>query len=381
MKLQNDRATSSAVRSLPGARTERLSPPSRPTAPRGAHVLFSAPRRTIYCDFSERSGPALVGKPMPTLCYHAEMEQITREKLKRLRHPKEESRYLLTVIVVVPFLILAVIATLATMLIPALVVLAIVFGTWFAGKLARARFLGDLPRVTDDNFPEIHRIICECRYQFDYKGEVDCFIVNEGSFNAAISHLFRRKTILLNAGLIESASDTEIRWIIARFVASLSLRHYRLAWLSVFVTSLEKIAFLNLLLYPYERAVILSGDQIALYAIGGDLNAVLTATKKLMVGGKSGADVQLAGIVRQHAELRQSFFGWLVKGFSTFPHNVERFTNILRFAQREYARELVNLLNNESEETRRYVLGLLAASEGVTGPTEGSRAHMGHTRV
>lgn len=53
--------------------------------------------------------------------------------------------------------------------------------------------------------------------RFGYNGEVDYFVVNEGSFNTTIAHLFERKTILANARVLEAASELEI-------VASCSVR-------------------------------------------------------------------------------------------------------------------------------------------------------------
>ena len=96
--------------------------------------------------------------------------------------------------------------------------------------------------------------------------------------------------------------------------------------------------FLGFLFFGYERAIQYSGDQIGL-AVCGDLDQSMVAFQKFMVGNALSQRVILDGILAQEKEM--GFFAFVARLFSTHPHVVDRYVNLLRFAKKHYP-ELYN---------------------------------------
>ena len=210
--------------------------------------------------------------------------------------------------------------------------------------------------VSADNFSDIAKALSKFKEKFSYTGQIDAYVYEGGSYNALLIPLLRRKLLLLNSDIIDNAeSDNEVRWIIARFVGSLASRHYRFFWLQAVVGSIEKLVVFNMLMYPYERAVVKTGDQLGLYAIDGDIESAIRASHKLMVGGPLSGRINLAGVLRQHALISHSFFGWLAKCVSPFPHVTTRIVNLLRFSGEHYSDQLRVLLANADSDTKSLV--------------------------
>ena len=284
---------------------------------------------------------------------------MTKAQLNALRHPSEQSRFWITLLVIVPVILVAIAAafsTVATLTVIVAVVAVVVIGTWFSSRLVMARFLGGFVQVSNENFPEVAAAIEEFQTLFGYKGQIDAYVYEDGSFNAFLVPLLRRKVLLLNSEVVAAAkSENEVRWVVARFIGSLASKHYRFLWLQVVLTSIEKLFIFNMLLYPYERAVVQSGDQLGLHAIGGDVESAIRASYRMMVGGQLGERVNLAGVLGQHGALDGSFFGWLARCLSPFPHQTTRIVNLLRFANERYPLQLQQALADKDEQTLRLV--------------------------
>ncbi len=281
---------------------------------------------------------------------------MTRKELDSHRHPSEAGLFWLSMIVVVPICLAAIALVFATLGIALVVVASIIISVWFGTHIAMAWFLGNCVKVSEENFADIHKAIGEYQELFGYRGKVEAFVYEAGTYNVLLLPLLRRKFILINSDVVANAqSDNEVRWIVARFIGALASKHYRFAWLQVVITSIEKIAMFNLLLYPYERAVAKSGDQLGLCAIGGDLPSALNAMHKFMAGGAVGGRVNLAGVLSQHEATRGSFFAWLAKCLSPFPHNTQRVVNLLRYAGERYPLPLQALLAQHDAATAKRI--------------------------
>ena len=261
---------------------------------------------------------------------------MTRADLNALRHPSESSRFLLTMFVIVPVILIIVVASFATFGALLLAVVPILFSVWFVTRMMMAHYLGNTVRVSEENFPEIHAAVEEYKDLFGFDRPVDVYVYGESSFNALLVPLLRRKVILINSDAVAKGSENEVRWMVARFIGGLASKHYRYMWLQVVLASIEKLAMLNILLYPYERAVVLSGDQMGLFAIDGDIDSAVAASNKMLAGGELSDRVALKGVLRQDREIQGSFFAWLVRAFSPFPHTTNRVANMLRFAAERY---------------------------------------------
>ncbi len=282
---------------------------------------------------------------------------MTKTELMAFRHPSEGSRFWISMIVVVPILTSAIVLVFASLGTALFGVAAIVFGLWVSMKILTARLLGNTVKVSPDNFPEIDAAVTEYKELFGYPGRIDVYVYDGESFNAMLLPLLRRKYILIHSNVIsDSESENEVRWIVARFVGALASKHYRFSWLQAVIGSIEKIMIFNMLLYPYERAVIKSGDQLGLVAINGDIESAVRASHRLMIGGTLGDRVSLAGVLRQHEAISGSFFGWLAKCLSPFPHTTARIANLLRMAGERYPLQLQALLAGKDEAMLALVL-------------------------
>jgi len=234
--------------------------------------------------------------------------------------------------------------------------------------------------VSDENFPEIQQILEDVKRILGYDKDIEVFIVEEGSVNAALAKFFRTRFIVLNSelvrGMLERGKIVQMKWVIARFVGALQAKHYRLDLLRILVDNIEKLQVLNLFLLPYERATQYSGDQIAL-AVCGDLEQSMIAFEKLLVGNDLSNRVGIRGILEQAAELRGDIFAFIARLGSSHPHMVSRCLNLLSFARSRYPQMFAQYLADHPELVDANLDRLLPAYDLpldidplVLGPTE-----------
>lgn len=263
---------------------------------------------------------------------------MQKDMIDRLRHPSESSRYWLAVVATTPLLLLGLILTFASFGVVVLIAGIVVALIWFTVMLLEAAFKANLVQVSDHNFPEIKAIVDECRRGLCYEPTIDVY-VQDGNANAFLFKFFSRKFMVVQADFIDEASRAELVWLIGRFVGMLKAKHDRLSLLTALVGVSERFVFLNLLLYPYERAVVYSGDQMGLF-LNQDLNASLLALNRLIIGKSLNRHVASEGLLEQHLAIRGRFLPWLVRLMSTHPHQVDRHANLFRFAQAEMPQAL-----------------------------------------
>lgn len=263
--------------------------------------------------------------------------KITAEEFKSLLHPTEDSRFDLALFIVIPVVGLGLLFLLKTAMFAFIFIGAIAISVWFGMRLLKASLTANAVKVSPSNFPEIHIILEEVQYVLDYHKDVRIYIVEEGTVNAFLAKFFKTELIILNSELVEDMIQPEkllqAKWVIARFVGSLKAKHTRLFFVRVIIDSLEKLQIFNLFLLPYERAIQYSGDQIGL-AVCKDLDQSLVAFYKFMVGNQLSHRVNPAGIAEQEREM--DIFTSIARLFSTHPHVVDRFANLITFAERRY---------------------------------------------
>jgi Zn-dependent protease with chaperone function len=258
---------------------------------------------------------------------------MQNDRIDGLRHPSESSRYWLAVLATTPLLLLGLLLTVASFGLLVLIVVMAVGAVWFAMVLLEAHLKANLVQVSEHNFPEVKAVLDECRRGLGYEPTVELY-VQEGNANAFLFKFFSRKLMVVQADFIDEASRAELVWLIGRFVGMLKAKHDRLSLLSVLVGVSEKFVLMNLLLYPYERAVVYSGDQMGLF-LSQDLNGALLALNRLIVGKGLNRHVTSEGLMQQHLAIRGRFLPWLARIMSTHPHHVDRHANLFRFAQQE----------------------------------------------
>ena len=271
---------------------------------------------------------------------------MTDQEIKALLHPKESRYYILSLVALTPIALL-----LTALVIGTFGGVLLFFGfayltIWFVQKMIRTWYLAHCARVDEHSFPGVHKIVMDVKSALGYDKPVDVFVVEEGSFNCLLMPFFNRKILVLNSGLLdEGVSAVELKWLVARFIGSLRAKSYRLSIVQALISTSEKLLIFNLLLYPYERAIVMSGDRIGLAAIDGDITSAISAMNRLCVGTRCSSLVSLTGIARQESDI-QGFFGFLVRAFSSHPPLVHRYREVLRFANDAYPHRLGDFSRN-----------------------------------
>jgi Zn-dependent protease with chaperone function len=270
--------------------------------------------------------------------------KMTDDELRKLLHPDEESRYLLAKIGLVPAAIIAAIMTLGSFGAMVFVAAFLLISIWFILELIEASLKRNSIQVSDKNFPDINKMVQQVKSDLNYKEKVEIFIIEESSFNLAIMSLFKKKFIILNSEtLSESVTEPELRFLIARFVGYLRAKHDRLDLIRILIDSVRKLGVFNLLLNPYERTVIKSGDRIGLAMIDGDIDSALSAMNKLFIGPDLGNQVNPSGIIDQHKSTSDNFFSFLIEIMSSHPSLSLRYSELLNFAEQRFPEQFEKL--------------------------------------
>lgn len=265
---------------------------------------------------------------------------LSKQDLRAHLHPSEKSRFLLTLVVLIPVAI-AIFAILALSLGLLLIYVGLVyFFVWVGVRTIMASYMCNTVKASPESFPEVYKAVQDAKDLFGYDKEIEAYVFEEGTYNSAILPLLRRKYILIHSEvLVDDAGEAKMRYIVGRFVGALAVKHYRFSWLQVLIDSVEKIAIFNLFLFPYERATQYSGDQLGLAMIDGDTETGVDALVSLVVGPNIAHRVNVKEFVGQAVSHRGSFFAWLARALSRFPHSANRVENLLRFGKIVYPQQ------------------------------------------
>jgi hypothetical protein len=199
-----------------------------------------------------------------------------------------------------------------------------------------AIFIGNSILVTELNYPRIFQLTNELKQRLDVDKTIDVFVYEQGTFNAYMRRLFFRRAVFLNSEVLESGvSDDEVRWVVGRFVGY--WRAQKDAGLAGWLIRMtERLGVFNLLIFPYERALVYTGDRLGLAVIGGDISTALAAMQKLLVGRQLGYSVNPLGLIDQHRRVKGFIFPFLARVPIPYPHTTARYVDMLAFAKRTY---------------------------------------------
>jgi Zn-dependent protease with chaperone function len=257
--------------------------------------------------------------------------------LSRLKHPREDARFKLAVLATTPLLLLGLVL-IGSLLIVAMFVVPMV---WLAVAVLEARYKGNLVRVSATNFPEIKEIIDDARRRLGYTPTIRAY-VQHGDPNMFLYKFFSRRFLVINSDFIDAGSRAEVQWLVGRFIGSLKAKHDRLSWLAALIGVSEKLLVLNLLLYPYERAVVHTSDRLGLF-LCQDLGAALSAIGRMIVGKDLRQHVSVQGLLEQQEEMRGEILPRLARLASSHPHMVDRCADLIGFAREHLPHLLVGL--------------------------------------
>ncbi|HEX2149979.1 MAG TPA: M48 family metalloprotease, partial [Actinomycetota bacterium] len=184
-------------------------------------------------------------------------ESLSLEALRRCLHPSESTLARLALVGIAPVAIAALFLTVATL---GTLPIAVVVGLWFTGRIVEARLKGGAVVVNAHNFPEIAAQIERIRERLGYPKPVRAFVTQDGEINAFLWRTFGRRYMSFNSGLVEDLTYQEREFIIGRFVGALRARHLRFHEAASFIEGFERFVGFNLLVLPYLRISVFSGD-------------------------------------------------------------------------------------------------------------------------
>ena len=299
-----------------------------------------------------------------------------------IAHPSQEPRfYLALVFSIILFPLIAIGLVVGTIV---LVVPVIALLLWIGARVMFAGMVGNSILVSSVNYPRVNTLVEQLKAKIGYAKPVYIFVYEHGQFNAYMRHLFFRRAIFLNSELLESGvGDAEIGWIVARFIGYLRARR-EAGVLDGVVRAAQHLIVFNLFILPYERALVYTGDRIAVAAIDGDISSTISALQKLLVGRQLGYSVNPEGIIAQRRMLKGSVFAFLARIGSSFPPLVSRYVDLIVFAKQFFPVQYASFeaANSGLPEASEFHCGLsrfspqwpaIAGGAGFPAPPSGPR--------
>jgi hypothetical protein len=256
---------------------------------------------------------------------------LSSETFYGYMYPLQNRRYYLALVFSIILFPLVAIGLLVGTIV--LIVPLVAFFLWMGMRVFFAHMLGNSILVSAENYPRIFAVTEEVKTRLGYQKPIYVFVYENGSFNAYMRHLFFRRAIFLNSELLQAGvTDREVRWIIGRFVGYMRARQQAgvLGWI---VRAAQYLLVFNFFILPYERAMVYTGDRLALAEIDGDLASAISAMQKLLVGRQLGYSINPEGLIAQHRQVRGSIFGFLARAAKGFPHTTARYVDLVLFAR------------------------------------------------
>jgi hypothetical protein len=262
-------------------------------------------------------------------------QTLTREAFRSFKHPLYNRRFALALffaLILFPLIGAGLVAGTVVLVVP---LFAFLF--WMSGRVMYATFMGHSILVSELNYSRIHHIGEDLKARIGYKKKVDIFVYEQGHFNAYLyKFFFYRRAVFLNSELLEAGvTDDELRWLIGRFVGYLRARRESGFW-GWTIRAAQHLLVFNLFILPYERAMVYTGDRVALGVIAGDISSAVSAMQKIFVGRQLGYSVNPSGIVDQHRKVKGSLFAFLARLTIAYPHMTARYVDLIGFAKKRY---------------------------------------------
>jgi hypothetical protein len=262
-------------------------------------------------------------------------ELLTKDVFQSFKHPLYPRRFALALffaLILFPLIAAGLAAGTVVLVVPLFALLI-----WMSGRVMYSTFLGHSILVSELNYSRIHHIGEELKARIGYQKKVDIFVYEQGNFNAYLyKFFFFRRAVFLNSELLEAGvTDDELRWLIGRFIGYLKARREAGFW-GWTIRAAQHLIIFNFFILPYERALVYTGDRIALGVIAGDISSAVSAMQKLFVGRQLGYSVNPSGIVDQHRLVKGSLFALLARLTIAYPAMTARYVDLIGFARKRY---------------------------------------------
>jgi hypothetical protein len=263
------------------------------------------------------------------------LQALDNDVFYSLKHPLQPRRFALALffsLILFPLIAVALVAGTVFVIVP-----FVAFLLWLGGRVMFASFMGNSILVSELNYPRVHNLGQDLRTRIGYAKPVDIFVYEQGDFNTfLLRFFFYRRAVFLNSELLEAGvTDDELRWLIGRFVGYLRARRQAGFW-GWTIRAAHPLLLFNFFLLPYERALVYTGDRIALAVINGDISSAASAMQKLLVGRQLGYSVNPNGLLDQHRKVKGSLFAFLARAATAFPHITARYVDLIEFAKERF---------------------------------------------
>lgn len=190
-------------------------------------------------------------------------------------------------------------------------VLKAVFG-FFGERQIRLTFQANAVRVSETQFPRVHRLWVECCEALDAP-EVYPVYVTQTPFVNAGAYGMDRPFVIMNSGTINLLSDQELKFVLGHELGHVMSGHvlyrtmtvilYQLAQMGFPIVGMAAWAVLVAMMEWYRKAE-LSADRAGLLAVQDAQPGMTTMLK--FAGGGDESQTNLAEFIRQADEYRAS---------------------------------------------------------------------------
>lgn len=251
-----------------------------------------------------------------------------RTTVNSLRHPKEETY----------FLILAIFSTILwIILIPLAVIgffisIPIVIASWLSALYFQAVIFGSSVRVSQDQYPELYQRATELCTELGVQNVPTIFIVNSnGLINALAYRTLSRRYVFLYSSLVDllllKENRKELDFILAHEIGHHAAGHVSV-WKNLLVMPGRIIPFLGA---AYGRACELTADRIGHHLVK-EVKHSTRALSALALGSSSlVGELNIEAFKRQEQDIPE-LMGFIHKLFSTHPRTTRRVIEIEEFA-------------------------------------------------
>ena len=261
-------------------------------------------------------------------------QHIDDELFFAIAYPHQKRRFYLALVFSVllfPLIAIAMVAGTVFLIVPLIALLI-----WLGARTFFAYLVGNSVLVSSLNYPRVAEMTEQLKQAIGYDKRVYVFVNESSSFNAFLSFMFFRRAIFLNSELLQKGmSDEEIAWLIGRFIGYLRARRQD-GVLGMLIRAASYLVIFNFFLLPYERAMVYTGDRLATTAIKGNISCAVSAMQKLFVGRELGYSINPEGIIEQQRLIRGTFFGFVSRMATPFPHMTSRYVDVMVFSKAHF---------------------------------------------
>jgi Zn-dependent protease with chaperone function len=214
-------------------------------------------------------------------------------------------------------------------------------------QLGRHQLLGNAVRVSERQFPRIHRITRRACDKLQIH-EPQVFVVNNPTFNAGTLGTNDDSFILVHSALLEHYSDEELAAVIGHecghihnsHVAYLTALHYLTYMAGMFVPWILQPALVAL--RTWSRRAEITCDRAGMLVCGDHAVAERAITKLAVGSRKLHEEFNVDAFLEQHDEASQGI-GKFMELFATHPWLPKRILAMRVFAESRLYREATGL--------------------------------------